>query len=106
MTLKEFLKENGFKVEEHDKAQSHQIPCQHKEGLPRGNHICQLKPSYSPSDSTNTILVDNESVSSYTCSTPYFHRSWRLNTRIPYNSPEELKTTLEAILKPAKGCWS
>jgi hypothetical protein len=107
MTLLEFLKENGYNPVEHSKAQfgEHGIACQHKVGLPTGDHILQLKPSYNPTDGTRTILVTNDSVSSYVCKTPYLHSNWRCTESRTYRSPEELNKHLNEMLNPPQGCW-
>ena len=107
MTLKEFLKENDYEPVEHSKAQFGEggIECRHKEGLPKGSDIVQVKPLFNHTDGTRTILITNTTISSYACKTPYFHRNWHCTESRTYHSPLELLKHLDEMVNPPKGCW-
>ena len=107
MKLKDFLESKGYPVVEHKDAQFGEggIACSHWEGMPRGEHILQIKPAFNPQSGTRTILVTNDTISSYACQTPYFHRNWKCQASRSYHSPEELEKHLDEMVNPPKGCW-
>lgn len=105
MNLKEFLIANGYEPKSHEKAQGRACECRHAIGLPSGEHIYQLEPSFSPIDGSHTVLVDNTTVTSYVINCPYNFSTWRVYSKAVYACQDGLKKVLESMLHPPKGCW-